>query len=96
VPQASNQLPRAFDLQQNYPNPFNPSTTFQFSLPHESYVTLNIFNILGETVATIVSGELNAGVHVVHFNASSLASGVYIAKLTAGDFNKSVRLSLLK
>lgn len=69
----------------SYPNPFNPSTTIRFSLPQASRVNLTVFNTLGEKVVTLVNEEKAAGVHNVRFDASSLASGVYLYRLTAGD-----------
>ena len=83
-------------LQQNYPNPFNPSTRIQYALPHRSYVTLTVFNALGQRVATLVNGEVEAGYHEVTFNASTLASGVYFYRIQAGNFNRVKKLVLLK
>ena len=83
-------------LSQNYPNPFNPSTTIRYGLPSRSHVTLSIFNTLGQQVATLVEGEMEAGYHEVQFDASGLASGVYLYRLQAGDFVQTKRLLLLK
>ena len=83
-------------LYQNYPNPFNPSTTIRYGLPSRSHVTLTVFNTLGQQVATLVQGEQEAGYHEVQFDASSLASGVYLYRLQAGDFVHTNRLLLLK
>src|SRR5690606_21501524 len=66
-----------YSLSQNYPNPFNPATTISFSLASESKVTLKIFDVLGQEVTTLVNGNLNAGIHNLNFNASSINSGVY-------------------
>jgi hypothetical protein len=74
-----------FQLQQNYPNPFNPVTTIEFDLPKSSEVTLKVFNILGEEVATLLSASLLAGTHSLEWDASNLASGVYLYRLQAGD-----------
>lgn len=70
-------IAESFSLSQNYPNPFNPQTKIDFSIPQRGYVTLNIFNSLGETVETLVSSNLNAGTYTVDFNGKDLNSGVY-------------------
>jgi hypothetical protein len=85
-----------YKLFQNYPNPFNPTTTIEFSLPHSGYVSLRIFNILGEEVATLLSASLLSGFHQVVWNASELASGVYWYKLKAGDYFETRKMILLK
>jgi len=82
---------------QSYPNPFNPSTTLQFSLPQTSYVSLKIFNTLGENVATLISDDLSAGTHRVEWNASQNASGVYFYILQASGLETITgKLLLLK
>jgi hypothetical protein len=90
------QLPQDFVLFQNYPNPFNPSTTIEFTLPHSSMVTLKIFNILGEEVSTLVSEELSTGKYEYKWDAADMVSGVYLYKITAGDFEQTKKLILLK
>jgi len=89
-------LPVRYALEQNYPNPFNPSTTINFSLMKTSNVELTVYNILGQRVATLVNGQLNAGVHVVKFNAANYASGVYFYRLEAGEFVAHKKMMLLK
>jgi hypothetical protein len=79
----SNKMPGEFVLLQNYPNPFNPSTTISFDLPTRSQVTLKILNVLGQEVATLVDGEVQAGRHEVLWNAAQNPSGVYFYRLTA-------------
>ncbi|MDI6802378.1 MAG: phospholipase D-like domain-containing protein [Bacteroidota bacterium] len=96
VNENGNGIPDDFNLSQNYPNPFNPTTTIAFSLPIANLVTLRVYNILGQEVATLVNEEMKAGNYTVNFNASHLASGVYFYKLTAGSFNSVKKLSLLK
>jgi hypothetical protein len=78
--------PRSYDLCQNYPNPFNPATNFEFRIANRELVSLKIFDVLGREVATLASGVLQAGVHGVRWNASSVPSGVYFCRLRAGDF----------
>ena len=89
-------LPVKFQLQQNYPNPFNPSTTITFSLPHSTNTSLKVFDMLGREVATLVDGYMAAGSHEVHFNATSLASGIYYYKLTSGNFTEVKKMMLVK
>jgi poly(3-hydroxybutyrate) depolymerase len=88
--------PSHFSLDQNYPNPFNPTTTISFSLPAARPVTLKIYDILGQEVATLIQEVLVSGRHVVRWNASGLASGVYFYRLQAGEFTQTKRLLLLK
>jgi photosystem II stability/assembly factor-like uncharacterized protein len=80
----------------NYPNPFNPSTTIRYALPRSSHVTLTVFNALGQQVATLVQGEQEAGYHEAQFDASDLASGVYLYRLQAGEFVQVRKLALLR
>ncbi len=85
-----------YTLSQNYPNPFNPATNIEFSLPQPGMVTLTVYNMLGQKVATLVSGELQAGKHSYHWDASGLASGVYLYRLTAADYTRSSAMVLIK
>jgi hypothetical protein len=89
-------LPQDFSLLQNYPNPFNPSTTIEFNVLKNSDVTLRIFNILGEEVATLVSGSLSAGSYTYHWDASNQASGLYLYQLESDDFLKTRKMILMK
>jgi Secretion system C-terminal sorting domain len=88
--------PLRYNLSQNYPNPFNPSTRIEFTLAKESSVDLKVFNILGQEVATLVHGNLTSGSHAVTFDAKNLASGIYIYRITAGDYTSAKRMMLLK
>ncbi len=88
--------PMAFALSQNYPNPFNPATKIAYSLPHQMKATLRVFNILGQEVATLVNEVQNAGQHTVSFDASHLASGVYLYRLQAGEFTSTYKMILMK
>ena len=85
-----------FKLEQNYPNPFNPSTTISFELSQREKVRLEVYNALGERVATLVDGFVNAGSHDITFDASNLASGIYFYKLTAGNFTDVKKMVLMK
>ena len=78
-------IPQEYSLSQNYPNPFNPSTTIEFTLPISSFVTLKIYNLLGQEVAILVADKRAAGIHKLNWNASGLANGVYLYRMEAGD-----------
>jgi hypothetical protein len=95
-PQVLNNLPKSYDLRQNYPNPFNPSTTIAFDLPKTSKVTLKVFNILGEEVVTLVSEKLSAGSYSYEWDASNLASGVYLYRLQAGNNVETRKMVLMR
>jgi hypothetical protein len=95
-PRGENDLPRDFALEQNYPNPFNPTTVFPFQLPVSSFVTLNVYNVLGQEVAALVNGVLQAGSHASTWDANGYPSGVYYYKLTAGEFRTVKKLVLGK
>ena len=88
--------PKEFSLDQNYPNPFNPTTLIQYSIPAEQHVKLNVYNLLGEKVMTLVDGMQKSGQHEVSFNASNLASGVYVYKLEAGTQSSIKKMVLMK
>jgi hypothetical protein len=92
----SSSIPAAFDLAQNYPNPFNPSTTLQYSIARKGHVVLDVFNVLGQSVARLVDGELSAGTYRTTFDASRLSSGVYLYRLQAGDFVQTQKMVLMK
>ncbi len=92
----SRQLPSEVALHQNYPNPFNPVTIIGFTLPANTHVRLEVFNILGERVAILLDENREAGTHQVDFNASRLSSGVYVYRLTAGDRAMSRKMILTK
>jgi len=95
-----NTLPNDYSLSQNYPNPFNPSTTITFSIPNEEFVSLKVFNSLGEEVAELLNEEKPAGNYSVSFDASSatggLTSGVYFYKIKAGNFVETKKMILLR
>ena len=89
-------VPSAFSLSQNYPNPFNPTTTIRFSIAKLSIVDLKIYDLLGREEETLVDGPMEAGIHGVTFDATSLASGIYFYRLKAGSFTATKKLVLLK
>ena len=89
-------LPARYALAQNYPNPFNPVTTIQYQLPQASYVTLNIYNILGQLVATLVDGFEQAGYKSVKWNAVNVPSGVYFCRFQNFNFSETRKLLLVK
>jgi hypothetical protein len=88
--------PLKFELAQNYPNPFNPSTIIKYSIPQDDIVSLDVFNLLGEKVASLVNGFQKAGRYEIKFNASYLASGIYVYKLNSGSFNSVKKMLLMK
>jgi len=94
--EASRELPKHFVLEQNYPNPFNPTTVVRYQLPAAGDVTLAVYDLLGREVAVLVNGRADAGVHEVTFDGSGLSSGVYLYRLSVGDFVQARRLMLLK
>ncbi|MFC2092903.1 T9SS type A sorting domain-containing protein [Bacteroidota bacterium] len=93
----SSEIPGEYSLQQNYPNPFNPSTTIRFNIPNTSNVTLKIYNISGQEVATLVNNEVvSAGIKEIDFNAVNLSSGIYFYTIKANDFTATKKMVLLK
>jgi len=85
-----------YELHQNYPNPFNPSTTIKFEIKSNNHVTLTVFNLLGQEVATLVNEELASGSYRVTFDGKSLASGVYFYKIESGSFTSVKKMMFLK
>ena len=83
-------------LKQNYPNPFNPTTTITFILPERSYVELNIYNVLGVKLATLIKGVKSAGSYSVQFNASNYPSGLYIYELQTDNYKQTKKMIYLK
>jgi hypothetical protein len=92
---AERPLPKEFALDQNYPNPFNPSTVIEYALPREARVTLEVYNLLGQRVQTLVDDVRAAGYHTVRFNATGLSSGIYFYRMRAGEDVTFLRKMLL-
>ncbi len=88
--------PDKFSLQQNYPNPFNPVTHINYQIPVKGFVSLKVYNTLGEEVATLVNEEKAAGSYKIKFNCSGLSSGIYIYRLTSGNYTSAKKLNLIK
>lgn len=90
------EIPTGFELSQNYPNPFNPTTNIKFSIPKDGFVSLKVYNSLGQEVATLVNEIKNAGIYQVDFDASNLSSGVYVYTLQSGNNQLSKKMLLMK
>ncbi len=95
-PLGQGNIPDNYILKQNYPNPFNPSTTIEFGIPESEFVTLSIYNLLGEQVGLVVNEELSAGNYKANWNAKDFPSGVYVYKLQAEDFIQMKKMILMK
>ncbi|MFH1236766.1 MAG: T9SS type A sorting domain-containing protein [Parcubacteria group bacterium] len=94
-------MPSSFSLSQNYPNPFNPTTNFQFTLPKSSHVKIEIFNIVGQKVATIVDVDMKPGLYTADWNGrdendKTVSSGIYFYRMQAGDFSNMKKMVLVK
>ena len=90
------EVPERFLLQQNYPNPFNPSTTISWQLAVGSEVKLTVYNVTGEKIAILVNERQPAGSHSVRFDASGLASGVYLYRLETDQFVETKKMVLMR
>jgi hypothetical protein len=91
-----NSIPQRYSLEQNFPNPFNPATTIRYVIPRDEKVTLTIYNLLGQRIATLVDDEQSAGTYEVLFKAYNLASGIYFYRLVAGMYTEIRRMTLLR
>ncbi len=89
-------LPQKFQLQQNYPNPFNPTTVINFTIPKAGYVSLKVYNMLGQEVATLVDGYKAAQTYNINFDASNLSSGVYLYSVKFNNQVLSKKMILMK
>jgi predicted phage tail protein len=90
------EIPTTFELKQNYPNPFNPTTIMEFNIPVKGFYTLNVFNILGEKVSTLVNGMLDPGIYKSTFKGNNLSSGVYLYRLYGNNVNLVRKMLLIK
>jgi len=95
-PIKNNISPVTYKLSQNFPNPFNPSTTIRYTIPVSGLVTINVYNSVGQEVASLVNEVQNAGTYEMSFGASALSSGVYYYKLTSGTFTATKKMTLIK
>jgi hypothetical protein len=91
-----NAQPSEFELVQNYPNPFNPTTQINYAVPQSGYITLKVYNLLGQQVATLFEGVRSVGNYQTTFNASNLPSGVYFTRLQAGSVSITKKMLLMK
>jgi hypothetical protein len=96
VKELNSAIPSAYELEQNYPNPFNPSTTIRFNIPQKDYVSLKVYDILGNEVADLLSNTFEAGSHSINFNAGKLASGIYFYQLITSGYSETKKMNLLK
>ncbi|MDI6765527.1 MAG: T9SS type A sorting domain-containing protein [Bacteroidota bacterium] len=96
VREAKGVLPTSYQLHQNYPNPFNPNTSIRFEIMNRAFVSLKVFNVLGQEVATLVNEELTPGTYRFNFDASGLASGLYFYKITAGEYVATKKMLFVK
>jgi len=85
-----------YELSQNYPNPFNPSTKIQFKIPEDGFVSLKIYNTIGEEIASLVNGFITTGKYSVEFNAGNLPSGLYIYRMVSQNFSSSKKMLLVR
>ncbi|MCB0731567.1 MAG: T9SS type A sorting domain-containing protein, partial [Ignavibacteriae bacterium] len=96
VKEIAGAVPTEFGLNQNYPNPFNPVTNITYSVPKEAQVTVEVFDMLGRSVAKLVNEKQNAGTYNVDFDASKLSSGAYIYRLSTPEFTLAKKMLLMK
>jgi len=96
VKETPGNMPKQFSLGQNYPNPFNPSTVIEYQIPVSGFVSLTVYNVLGETVAQLVNKAQSAGTYKATFNSANLTSGIYFYKLNIGNFSSVKKMILLK
>jgi len=85
-----------YGMSQNYPNPFNPTTAINIALVEDTHVTLQVYDVTGRVVATLIDGTQQAGHHVVEFSAANLPSGYYFYKIRAGNFTQTKSMVLMK
>jgi hypothetical protein len=96
ITQTGTEIPKVFKLYTNYPNPFNPSTSIKFDVPKGGFVNIEIFNIVGQSVAQLVNMNLNAGSYNVYWDASAYPSGIYFYRIVSSEFNETKKMILVK
>jgi len=89
-------IPEAYSLEQNFPNPFNPATTIRFNLPEQTYVSLKIYNSIGQEVSTLINRVVSSGTHEINFDASGLSSGIYFYQIQTQSFTSTKKMILMK
>lgn len=94
--EVNTEIPSSFSLSQNYPNPFNPTTKINYSVPFDSKVTISVYSVTGELIMELVNDNVSSGSYSVDFDGSNLASGMYIYKMTAGNFTQTNKMMLMK
>jgi hypothetical protein len=92
----SDQFPEGYYLLQNYPNPFNPSTKIRFAVPERSNVKISLHDVLGNELDVILNEEVNPGIKEIALNGTELASGVYLVRMIANNFQQTIKISLIK
>jgi hypothetical protein len=90
------EIPKAYDLKNNYPNPFNPTTSIEFSITNSGFVTLRVYDVLGNELRTLVNEEKSPGDYKIRFDGSNLSSGIYFYVLNAGGKTFCKKMCLLK
>jgi len=88
--------PTDYELAQNYPNPFNPNTTIRYEIPERSFVTIKVYDVLGNEIETLTNEEMYAGSYEIEFDGSGLTSGIYYYRITAGSFSQTNKMILIK
>ena len=96
VSQLGTEIPEKYALHQNYPNPFNPVTRIKYEIAQQGEVVLNVYDVTGKMVATLINGRYSAGIYSVDFNGSLLSSGVYLYTLKTGEYSESKKMLLVK
>jgi hypothetical protein len=96
VEELDNMAPDNYALSQNFPNPFNPVTNIHFSIPEAGFVSLKVYNLIGQEVATLVNEYINVGTYKVDFDAANLTSGIYFYKITSGNYSETKKMMLMK
>jgi hypothetical protein len=94
--EVSSAVPTGYGLSQNYPNPFNPSTTIQFMIPKSEFVSVKLFDVLGNEVAVLLNQDINAGTYTLEFKSTNLPSGIYFYQLVTGSYSETKKMNLLK